>query len=31
MKFQEVTQNLYSQTDEGQNDNLSDVEFEEVL
>jgi molecular chaperone DnaK len=31
MKFQEVTQNLYSQTDESQNDNLSDVEFEEVL
>jgi molecular chaperone DnaK len=31
MKFQEVTQNLYGQTNEGQDDNLSDVEFEEVL
>ena len=31
MKFQEVTQNLYNQTDNSQNDNLSDVEFEEVL
>ena len=30
-KFQEVTQNLYSQTTENDGDNLSDVEFEEVL
>jgi molecular chaperone DnaK len=30
-KFQEVTQNLYSQTTENNGDNLSDVEFEEVL
>ena len=30
-KVQEVTQNLYSQTTENDGDNLSDVEFEEVL
>jgi molecular chaperone DnaK len=31
LKFQEITSNLYSQTNEGQTDNLSDVEFEEVV
>lgn len=31
LKFQEVTSNLYNQTNEGETDNLSDVEFEEVV